>query len=155
MVLDVQSSKPSICGNKVTSKYDIDNSNNNKSNSKQNNIPSNDMTNVRVYYQNVRGLGSKHKKFFCTSSTYDYDIVILTETWLKKTHLNAEYFDKSFDVFRKDRMYRRGGGVLIAINNTLFTSDEIYIPATDELEYVCIKSIAKQQNVFIYCAYIP
>lgn len=108
-----------------------------------------------TYIQNVRGLGSKHKKFFCSSASYDYDLIILTETWLKDSHFTAEYFDDSFSVYREDRVKRRGGGVLIGLKNNLFGSEQIHIDGTDDLEYVCIKAKIKTQVIFIYCAYIP
>lgn len=105
-----------------------------------------------VYVQNVRGLGSKHKRFYCTSSAYDYDIVILTETWLKNSHHDAEYFDDSFSVYRKDRLNRRGGGVLIALKNSIFSSEQIDIDGADNIEYVCIRAKIKAQTVYIYNA---
>lgn len=114
-----------------------------------------DKTTINIYYQNVRSLCGKHKRFFCTSSSFDYDIIILTETWLKKDFNNAEYFDDTFNVHRKDRVHKRGGGVLIALNNVIFSSDEIEVPGAIDLEYVCIKAKAAQQNIYIYCAYIP
>ena len=112
-------------------------------------------TQISIYYQNSRGLGSKHKRFFCTSSSYEYDIIILTETWLKKDILSAEFFDNSYAVYRKDRNIKRGGGVLIALNNETFASEQIDIPNTDNLEYVCIKAITGSHRMFIYNAYIP
>ena len=101
---------------------------------------------ISIYYQNSRGLGSKHKRFFCTSSSYEYDIIILTETWLKKDILSAEFFDNSYAVYRKDRNIKRGGGVLTALNNETFASEQIDIPNTDNLEYVCINNSAKIFN---------
>lgn len=103
----------------------------------------------------MRGLGSKHKRFFCSSSSYDYGIIILTETWLKNTFYDAEYFDDTFSVYRKDRSKRRGGGVLIALNNNIFSSEQIEIDGAENIEYVCIKAKIKTQTIFIYNAYIP
>lgn len=150
-VLISRSTEKSDCDSAATNF--IDSNNNKKSNSKT--TASNDVTQIRVYYQNVRGLGSKHKKFFCESSSSDHDIVILTETWLKDTHLSAEYFDESYDVYQRDRAFKRGGGVLIATNNHVFTSEEVHIRNYANIEYVCVKAASKTQNVYIYCAYIP
>lgn len=116
---------------------------------------SNSVAQVSVYYQNSRGLCSKHKRFFCTSTSYDHDVIILTETWLKKELSNAEFFDDSYNVYRKDRSIKRGGGVLIALKNELLSSEQIDISDAEDLEYVCIKAKAKSHNIYIYCAYIP
>jgi hypothetical protein len=83
----------------------------------------NNATQVSIYYQNSRGLRSKSKRFFCTASTYDYDLIILTETWLHKNISSAEFFDASYTVFRRDRDIKRGGGVLIALKNETFASE--------------------------------
>ena len=48
-----------------------------------------------------------------------YDILIITETWLKSEVEDAELGLDSFHVFRKDRTLNkdisRGGGVLVAV----------------------------------------
>ena len=113
------------------------------------------MTQVSIYYQNSRDLCSKFKEFFCTSTSYDYDVIILTETWLKNDRLNAEYFDDSYAVYRKDRTFKRGGGVLIALKNKLFSSEQIVISNADNLEYVCVKATINSHHIYIYSAYIP
>lgn len=110
---------------------------------------------ISVYYQNVRGLRSKHKRFHCNATSYDLDIIILTETWLKDTFFDAEYFDDSFSVYRRDRLFRQGGGVLIALKNDIFSSERVELPNTQNLEYVCIKANTKSHNIIIYSAYIP
>ena len=48
----------------------------------------------------------------------DDEIIILTETWLTDGVLSTELFSHLFNVFRCDRTYAKGGGVLIAIKNT-------------------------------------
>lgn len=35
---------------------------------------------LSIYYQNVRGLRTKSKKFLCNSSSFDYKVIVLTET---------------------------------------------------------------------------
>lgn len=39
--------------------------------------------NIDVYYQNVLGLRTESKDLFCESSSYEYDVRVLTESWLK------------------------------------------------------------------------
>lgn len=49
------------------------------------------------------------------------DIAVLTETWLHGGILDNEIFpsNMNFTLYRHDRTCRRGGGVLIAIKNTI------------------------------------
>lgn len=86
--------------------------------------------------------------------------MVLTETWLNSSHFSSEFFDKSCHVYRKDRYETgsslgRGGGVLIAVNTRL-SSENIVLPNSNNLEYVCVKvSVNENLNVFIYAAYVP
>ena len=76
---------------------------------------------LNIYYQNVRGVNTKTSEILLNSTLMSqYDLIILTETWLNSSSFDGEYFDvKLFNVLRKDRDFsttamRRGGGVLIA-----------------------------------------
>lgn len=72
---------------------------------------------INVYYQNTRGLRTKTHNFYRQLSLENYDIVILTETWLNSSVLSTELFDDRYIVYRRDRDGRKkdGGGVLIAV----------------------------------------
>lgn len=115
---------------------------------------------ANMYIQNTGGLRTKSNVFYCNSSSSDYNIISLTETWLNSGHNSSEFFDDTFNVFRKDRYetastYERGGGVLIAVRSYLICND-IILNNTNNIECVCVKiSIANNSNVFVYNAYIP
>ena len=54
--------------------------------------------------------------------TYNPDIICGTETWLTKEHKDGELcigFLGQYDLFRRDRTDRQGGGVLIAAKKDL------------------------------------
>ena len=53
--------------------------------------------------QNVRGLRTKTNELFCRIQGLECDIIAITETWLNEGVYNAELFDQSFKVYRKDR----------------------------------------------------
>jgi hypothetical protein len=62
--------------------------------------------NISIYYQNVRGLCTKTHEFYLSSlsSTSNFDIIALTETWLNDSVSDGELLDLDrFNVFRKDR----------------------------------------------------
>ena len=48
-----------------------------------------------------------------------YDIICVTETWLKEFFLDSEILDTGYTIFRRDRAEREGGGVFIAIKDNL------------------------------------
>lgn len=78
--------------------------------------------NLRLYYQNVRGLCSKTLELYHATSTNQFDIVCLTETWLNNSINDSELFSNEYKVYRADRNFiasgrRRGGGVLVAIGS--------------------------------------
>ena len=48
-----------------------------------------------------------------------FDVVAITETWLDSNFGDHELLMDGFNIFRKDRHFQRGGGVLLAIRNHL------------------------------------
>lgn len=58
---------------------------------------------LKIYYQNVRGLRTKTDEFFSSSIKCDFDLVILTESWLNEHVFNGELFDDRYAVYRNDR----------------------------------------------------
>lgn len=80
--------------------------------------------NMTVYYQNVRGLRSKLDNFRLEMLVNDYPVIALTETWLNSSVNNSELFPGNYNVLRCDRDesssgMSRGGGVVLAINNSI------------------------------------
>ena len=47
------------------------------------------------------------------------DIITLTETWLDDNFLDSELHLNDYNIFRKDRSNRHGGGVLLAIKDQI------------------------------------
>lgn len=58
---------------------------------------------LSFYYQNVRGLRTKLKTIL-TSATVNknYDVILLTETWLNDNFDSAELGLKGYQVYRTD-----------------------------------------------------
>lgn len=79
------------------------------------------MDTLKVYYQNTRGLRTKTNEFYKNLCCNNYDIIVLTETWLNSSVLSSELFDGRYVVYRRDRessglvQGKEGGGVLIAV----------------------------------------
>ena len=75
---------------------------------------SNSLGDIRVFYQNVRGLRTKFDKLRSLSVAFDYDIIILVETWLYTGIFEEELGMNTFSIFRCQRSDcpdDTGGGV--------------------------------------------
>ena len=58
------------------------------------------------------------------------DVVCVNETWLNKDILDSEILHSDYTIFRKDRVNRSGGGVLLAVKAESFqTVREFPVPA--------------------------
>ena len=65
---------------------------------------------------NCRSIYNKTLEFWNLVDTYNPDVVMGTESWLKEDISNAEIFRADFTTFRRDRS-ARGGGVFIGVKN--------------------------------------
>ncbi|KAL9900271.1 uncharacterized protein ACN427_007570 [Glossina fuscipes fuscipes] len=79
---------------------------------------------------------------------------VFTETWLKPVLHSSELFHNSFQVFRNDRLYRNGGGVLIAISTALPTYS-FEFPTTPDVEFIAIRVKLPNKHLYLTCSYIP
>lgn len=109
---------------------------------------------LSIYYQNVRGLVTKCSLFKLNliASLPEYDIIVLTETWLYPSIYSNELFHDEYTVYRCDRDpaagKTKGGGCLIAVRNkfqsvrvfdTVTANEEVWIKVTlhDSVLYMC------------------
>ena len=113
-----------------------------------------------VYYQNVRGLRTKldDLKFAILCSAVQYDILVFVETWLNSSISSSELGLTNFNIFRSDRSsstssFSRGGGVLIAIRNSLSCS--LITPIRDDLEQVFVRVRLHNKYVIFGALYLP
>jgi hypothetical protein len=67
---------------------------------------------------NCRSIYNKALEFWNLVDTYNPDIIIGTESWLREEVGNAEIFRTDFTTFRRDR-HARGGGVFICVKNNI------------------------------------
>lgn len=114
---------------------------------------------LTLYYQNTRGLNSKISDCYLNIMCSNYDVIILTETWLKPSVGDTEIFGNNYAVYRCDRnalnsSKPHGGGVLIAVDNR-FQSKRISVPLSESLEIVFVKISVNDTNIFIANIYIP
>lgn len=90
---------------------------------------------LRIFYWNTRSFRQRHKEIL--SIKQDYDIIICVESWLS---VNDVYHLSGFTTFRKDRLYSRGGGIIIFIrNNIKFTEIKNIVSPVQEFEICGLK----------------
>lgn len=87
-------------------------------------------------FTNIRSIIPKRIELNSFIEDTEADLVVLTETWLHSNISDNEILsNQNFNLFRRDRIGRRGGGVLIATKNTLSSS---LILQDDNIELLCI-----------------
>lgn len=93
----------------------------------------------------------------------NYDVIILTETWLNSNVLSSELFDDRYEVYRRDRETtgfqhnKDGGGVLIAINKKInSTRIERWQSNCEDLWVTLdISTSHKSRQVALCAVYLP
>ena len=73
----------------------------------------------KVLVLNARSIRNKVFDLQALLLTDCVDIIALTETWLDDNFLDSELHLNDYNIFRKDRSNRRGGGVLLAIKDQI------------------------------------
>lgn len=110
---------------------------------------------IHIYYQNVRLLRSKIKDPFRDSSACNFDLIIITKTWLIRSIFDNELFDNSFMVFRNVRsacnsQHDLGGGVHIATRCDSFQRCErVFVSGTEHLEILIVNMRNLIQSLYI------
>ena len=104
---------------------------------------------LRVCYQNIRGLNSKILDLYLNSFSFDFDVIVFTETWLRAHISDSELFCNDFVIFRCDHRERIGGGVLIA-TKTRLNAELVHFDIPANIEFLCIKLNFNAKLIFFY-----
>ena len=88
----------------------------------------------------------------------EHNIIVLTETWLRnksdKVIHNSEIMCSKFQIYRRDRVDKEGGGVLISVSALLY-SEEIILNNDQNIEFIAVCVNIKFRKIFVTCSYIP
>ena len=75
---------------------------------------------LTCHYFNARSLSNKLNSLTLLLNSEKYDIIFITETWLSDNIFDSEIIKNSnYSIFRRDRLYRHGGGVAILFRNVI------------------------------------
>ena len=87
-----------------------------------------------------------------TALSKNYDLIVLTETWLNaNNHLNLP----NFNIIRKDRQHRNGGGLAILIRSGLSWHTCNNAPELPSAEILTIKITSLQTPITLITCYRP
>ena len=116
---------------------------------------------LKIYYQNVRGLRSKTNRLHQEATNNDYDMICLTESWLRDGIFNRELFDDRYVVARRDRDHETssksdGGGVCVAVKSsssyTIIHRAEWQCKSVEDL-WITIKPSDSSTSIHVACVY--
>ena len=83
---------------------------------------------------NCRSLVDKRTELNYFTDQTKPDIIVGTESWLNDNHCNSEIFDtEQYSIFRKDREWKRGGGVFLAIRHSLNPTSQPELDSSAEI----------------------
>ena len=84
----------------------------------------------------------------------DYDVVCVCETWLNDSVLDSELL-AGYSIFRRDRLGRTGGGVLVAVKDTIRTKRR-YDLERNNVEFVVVELFQENmKSILLYTFYRP
>ena len=112
---------------------------------------------LTFFYSNVRSLLPKIDHFRNYVSVYNPTIIGVTESWLTKDIPNSLFCPVNYNVFRKDRLYTKGGGALLLVSKEI-VSHSVSIPVSESCKIdavACCVTLQEGKNVGILCVYRP
>ena len=83
--------------------------------------------------------------------TLDLDVLCISETWLHKEIGDKEVSIDGYDIIRKDRTNKRGGGVCVYVRSSLAIIHRNDIMSEYDIEMILFESKCKDNNLLICC----
>jgi hypothetical protein len=108
---------------------------------------------LRIINVNCQSINGKKGAWVNLLQSTEPDIIIATETWLNTSVSSSELECDGFTIYRKDRLAGAGGGVLIAINSSL-TSSEVSITTSSEILWTKIHCRG-HRDILVAACYRP
>src|SRR6218665_1851526 len=110
-----------------------------------------------VYVINASSLAKPHAldQLSAELTSYDLDIAIIAETHFKAHHQTSTVKVKGFNMFRRDRLARRSGGVGVVVAERLQASEFVVPEDSRNLEFIWIKIQLQTENLYVCAFYHP
>lgn len=96
--------------------------------------------------------------FYLSSFSFDFDVIVISETWLNESINDCEIICTNYNLYRLDRNIlnsskKSGGGVMVAVNKNY--SSELVSDLNIDIEFICIRCSSNDLSLLITCSYIP
>lgn len=119
--------------------------------------------NLSIFYQNVNGLRTKCLELSNNILINDFDIIVITESWLQDDILDRELCDNRYVVFRVDRNLSAtgkcmGGGIVIFVRTEMdayLNSDWSSLSVESQCITISACVIGSTVDLHIITSYIP
>ena len=95
------------------------------------------------------------EQLYAEMKSYELDVAIVTETHLKKHHLEKAIQINGYRLYRRDRLGRRAGGVAVLVAEALRASEQEVTGYTRTLELLWVKVTLPGRTVFVGALYHP
>ena len=105
---------------------------------------------MKVYYTNSRSVRNKIDLLRATVCTENIDIIAITESWLDMSEkiLLPEIQIQGYNIFHKDRVGRKGGGVVLYARDTLQCCINKSVKTNNNTESIWIDIKEIRENFF-------
>lgn len=109
---------------------------------------------MNITFTNIRSLLPKRDYICSFLDDSDTDILALTETWLHDQITDSEILPDrfNFNIYRRDRHQKRGGGVLLAVKKTI---SSFVIETESPIEIIWASCMTSTSNILIGVCYRP
>lgn len=96
---------------------------------------------LKVCHLNVRSLPNHLDEIHALVLSNNFDLFLMSETWLNSTYDNSEIELDGYELHRYDRIHKsRGGGVAVYTKNSLISKRVTLLDNTcGSVEYVCLE----------------
>ena len=109
--------------------------------------------NIQCLYLNARSLINKTNEL--QTLAIDIDLLAITETWLKPDNLDSEILSSNdFNIYRRDRTNRTGGGVLLAVRENILSTKRRDLESKAEI-LVCEIHPESRKKIAVIVFYRP
>ena len=113
--------------------------------------------NFTVGHLNSRSLNKNFIELKHVLDNTEFDAFAVSETWLTKNTPKSRYFLNNFNIFRLDRMNKRGGGLCLYVRN-IYTCKKITIPNSSNsylAEMLWVEISTKKTKIAVGVFYKP
>ena len=86
----------------------------------------------------------------------DYDLVFIVETWMSSIRRDALVVPPGYNIVRKDRTHKKGGGILV-LYKSCHTVIDVLNEVSETVEYICLDLLipAHKKQLRFMCVYCP